>query len=59
LDGLTCAKVLRERGAEVAAVVVATDAPTAGALTGEALPEGIVGEVCTRLTSLEVERRYS
>jgi hypothetical protein len=25
---------------------VATDAPTAGALTGEAVPEGAVGEVC-------------
>jgi glycine/D-amino acid oxidase-like deaminating enzyme len=31
---------------EADAVVVATDAPTAGALTGEAVPEGAVGEVC-------------
>jgi hypothetical protein len=31
---------------EADAVVVATDAPTAGALTGEAVPEGSVGEVC-------------
>jgi phytoene dehydrogenase-like protein len=31
---------------EADAVVVATDAPTAGRLTGEALPEGRVGEVC-------------
>ncbi len=31
---------------EADAVVVATDAPTAGALTGEAAPEGAVGEVC-------------
>jgi phytoene dehydrogenase-like protein len=31
---------------EADAVVVATDAPTAGALTGEAMPEGAVGEVC-------------
>jgi protoporphyrinogen oxidase len=31
---------------EVDAVVVATDAPTAGELTGEAVPEGSVGEVC-------------
>ena len=33
-----------EHGAD--AVVVATDAPTAGRLTGEAVPEGSVGEVC-------------
>ena len=31
---------------EADAVVVATDAPTAGRLTGEAVPEGSVGEVC-------------
>jgi hypothetical protein len=31
---------------EADAVVVATDAPTVGALTGEAVPEGAVGEVC-------------
>jgi phytoene dehydrogenase-like protein len=31
---------------EADAVVVATDAPTAGRLTGEAVPEGRVGEVC-------------
>ena len=31
---------------EADAVVVATDAPTAGELTGEAAPEGAVGEVC-------------
>jgi len=31
---------------EADAVVVATDAPTAGALTGEAVPEGSAGEVC-------------
>ncbi len=31
---------------EADAVVVATDAPTAGSLTGEAVPEGAVGEVC-------------
>jgi phytoene dehydrogenase-like protein len=31
---------------EADAVVVATDAPTAGELTGEAVPEGSVGEVC-------------
>jgi len=31
---------------EADVVVVATDAPTAGALTGEAVPEGSVGEVC-------------
>jgi phytoene dehydrogenase-like protein len=31
---------------EADAVVVATDAPAAGALTGEAVPEGSVGEVC-------------
>jgi phytoene dehydrogenase-like protein len=31
---------------EADAVVVATDAPTAGALAGEAVPEGSVGEVC-------------
>src|SRR5215211_2252876 len=31
---------------EADAVVVATDAPTAGVLTGEAVPEGAVGEVC-------------
>jgi phytoene dehydrogenase-like protein len=31
---------------EAHAVVVATDAPAAGALTGEAVPEGSVGEVC-------------
>lgn len=31
---------------EADAVVVATDAPTAGDLTGEAVPEGSVGEVC-------------
>ena len=31
---------------EADAVVVATDAPTAGGLTGEAVPEGSVGEVC-------------
>src|SRR5215210_7999944 len=31
---------------EADAVVVATDAPTAGDLTGEAVPEGAVGEVC-------------
>ena len=64
MAGLTCAKVLRERGTEVAvfeasdgvrsvgkeheadSVVVATDPPTAGALTGEAVPQGSVGEVC-------------
>jgi len=33
-------------GHEADAVVVATDAPTAGDLTGEAVPEGCVGEVC-------------
>jgi phytoene dehydrogenase-like protein len=33
-----------EHGAD--AVVVATDAPAAGLLTGEAVPEGAVGEVC-------------
>jgi phytoene dehydrogenase-like protein len=31
---------------EADAVVVATDASTAGGLTGEAVPEGAVGEVC-------------
>jgi hypothetical protein len=31
---------------EADAVVVSTDAPTAGALTGEAVPEGSVGEAC-------------
>ena len=31
---------------EADAVAVATDAPTAGALAGEAVPEGSVGEVC-------------
>ena len=31
---------------EADAVVVATEAPAAGALTGEAVPEGSVGEVC-------------
>jgi hypothetical protein len=31
---------------EADAAVVATDAPTAGGLTGEAVPEGSVGEVC-------------
>jgi hypothetical protein len=31
---------------EADAVIVATDAPTAGALTSEAVPEGSVGEVC-------------
>ncbi len=31
---------------EADAVVVAADAPTAGALTGEVVPEGAVGEVC-------------
>jgi protoporphyrinogen oxidase len=31
---------------ETDAVVVATDAPTTGELTGEAVPEGSVGEVC-------------
>jgi protoporphyrinogen oxidase len=31
---------------EASAVVVATDAPSAGTLTGEAVPEGAVGEVC-------------
>src|SRR5215218_7880561 len=31
---------------EADAVVVATDAPAAGALTGEAVPEGSAGEVC-------------
>jgi phytoene dehydrogenase-like protein len=31
---------------EADAVVVATEAPTAGRLTGEAVPEGSVGEVC-------------
>ena len=31
---------------EADAVIVATDAPAAGALTGEAVPEGAVGEVC-------------
>jgi phytoene dehydrogenase-like protein len=31
---------------EADAVVVATDASAAGALTGEAVPEGFVGEVC-------------
>ncbi len=31
---------------EADAVVVATDAPIAGSLTGEAVPEGSVGEVC-------------
>jgi phytoene dehydrogenase-like protein len=31
---------------EADAIVVATDAPTAGRLTGEAVPEGRVGEVC-------------
>jgi phytoene dehydrogenase-like protein len=31
---------------EADAVVVATDAPTAGRLSGEAVPEGSVGEVC-------------
>ena len=31
---------------EADAVVVATDAPAAGMLTGEAVPEGAVGEVC-------------
>jgi phytoene dehydrogenase-like protein len=33
-------------GHEAEAVVVATDAPAAGALTGESIPEGAVGEVC-------------
>ena len=39
---------VRARGQEheADAVVVATDAPTAGELTGEAVPEGYVGEVC-------------
>jgi phytoene dehydrogenase-like protein len=39
---------VRARGQEheADAVVVATDAPTAGELTGEAVPEGSVGEVC-------------
>ncbi len=31
---------------EADTIVVATDAPTAGGLTGEAVPEGAVGEVC-------------
>jgi hypothetical protein len=31
---------------EADAVVMATEAPTAGALTGEVVPEGAVGEVC-------------
>ncbi|MDQ4128776.1 MAG: FAD-dependent oxidoreductase [Actinomycetota bacterium] len=31
---------------EADSVVVATDAPTAGGLTGEAVPDGRVGEVC-------------
>jgi glycine/D-amino acid oxidase-like deaminating enzyme len=31
---------------EASAVVVATDAPSAGTLTGKAVPEGAVGEVC-------------
>ena len=31
---------------EADAVIVATDAPTAGRLSGEAIPEGSVGEVC-------------
>ncbi len=31
---------------EADAVVVATDAPAAGTLTGDAVPEGAVGEVC-------------
>jgi protoporphyrinogen oxidase len=31
---------------EADAIVLATDAPTAGALAGEAVPEGSVGEVC-------------
>jgi Flavin containing amine oxidoreductase len=31
---------------EADAVIVATDAPTAGGLTGEAVPEGSVGEIC-------------
>ena len=39
---------VRARGQEheADAVVVATDAPTAGELTGEAVPEGSVGEAC-------------
>ena len=39
---------VRERGDEheADAVVVATDAPMAGELTGQAVPEGSVGEVC-------------
>jgi flavin-dependent dehydrogenase len=41
LAGLTCAKVLRERGVEVA-VFEATDAPASGELTGETVPEGAV-----------------
>jgi phytoene dehydrogenase-like protein len=39
---------VRARGQEheADAVVVATDAPTSGELTGETVPEGSVGEVC-------------
>jgi flavin-dependent dehydrogenase len=45
LAGLICARVLRERGAEVA-VFEASDAPAAEALTSEAVPEGSVRDVC-------------
>ena len=37
---------VKGREYEADAVVVATDAPAAGKLTGEAVPEGSVGEVC-------------
>jgi hypothetical protein len=43
LAGLTCAKALRERGVEVASL---RGVGRAGALTGEAVPEGSEGEVC-------------
>jgi len=45
---------------EADALVVATDAPTAGALTGEVVPEESVGGYActTRSTGLDVERRY-
>jgi phytoene dehydrogenase-like protein len=45
-DGRVRGVATAEREHEADAVVVATDAPTAGDLTGEKTPEGSVGEVC-------------
>jgi phytoene dehydrogenase-like protein len=44
---------------EADAVIVATDAPTAGGLTGEPVPEGSVGEVCLyyETSGLEDEKK--